>query len=24
MDTLRDKYLLEGLWQRGNAPWQVW
>ncbi len=24
MDTLRDKKLLEDLWQRGNAPWQVW
>jgi len=24
MDTLRDKRLLEDLWQRGNAPWQTW
>jgi len=24
MDTLRDKHDLEELWQRGNAPWQVW
>lgn len=24
MDTLRDKMLLEGLWQSGNAPWRVW
>jgi glucose-1-phosphate cytidylyltransferase len=24
MDTLRDKKLLEDLWQRGDAPWQVW
>lgn len=24
MDTLRDKYLLENLWQSGNAPWKVW
>jgi glucose-1-phosphate cytidylyltransferase len=24
MDTLRDKRLLEGLWQSGNAPWKVW
>ncbi len=24
MDTLRDKRLLENLWQAGNAPWQVW
>jgi glucose-1-phosphate cytidylyltransferase len=24
MDTLRDKRLLEGLWERGEAPWKVW
>lgn len=24
MDTLRDKMLLEDLWQSGNAPWKVW
>ena len=24
MDTLRDKRLLESLWQQGNAPWKVW
>ncbi len=24
MDTLRDKRLLESLWQTGNAPWKVW
>jgi len=24
MDTLRDKKLLEELWQKGNAPWKVW
>lgn len=24
MDTLRDKNLLESLWQSGNAPWKVW
>jgi glucose-1-phosphate cytidylyltransferase len=24
MDTLRDKNLLEGLWQSGEAPWKVW
>jgi len=24
MDTLRDKVLLEELWQAGNAPWMVW
>jgi glucose-1-phosphate cytidylyltransferase len=24
MDTLRDKKLLEDLWQKGNAPWKVW
>ena len=23
MDTLRDKHLLEGLWERGEAPWAV-
>lgn len=23
MDTLRDKKLLEGLWQSGNAPWKL-
>ena len=23
MDTLREKYLLEKLWQGGNAPWKV-
>jgi glucose-1-phosphate cytidylyltransferase len=23
MDTLRDKYLLERLWQSGRAPWRV-
>jgi glucose-1-phosphate cytidylyltransferase len=22
MDTLRDKRLLESLWQSGNAPWK--
>jgi glucose-1-phosphate cytidylyltransferase len=24
MDTLRDKHLLESLWQDGNAPWKIW
>lgn len=24
MDTLRDKVLLESLWQRGNVPWKTW
>jgi glucose-1-phosphate cytidylyltransferase len=24
MDTLRDKRLLEDLWQKGNAPWKIW
>jgi glucose-1-phosphate cytidylyltransferase len=24
MDTLRDKQLLEELWQDGKAPWKVW
>lgn len=24
MDTLRDKIVLEELWQSGHAPWKVW
>jgi len=24
MDTLRDKKLLESLWQSGQAPWKMW
>lgn len=24
MDTLREKYLLEALWQSGRAPWKMW
>ena len=24
MDTLRDKNLLEGMWESGEAPWRVW
>ena len=24
MDTLRDKKLLDSLWQQGNAPWKTW
>lgn len=24
MDTLRDKMLLEELWQSGDAPWKIW
>ena len=24
MDTMRDMRLLQGLWQKDNAPWKVW
>jgi glucose-1-phosphate cytidylyltransferase len=24
MDTLRDKNVLEGLWESGKAPWKIW
>ena len=24
MDTLREKRLLEKLWQEGSKPWKVW
>lgn len=24
MDTLREKHILETMWQSGNAPWKVW
>tara|TARA_B100000586_G_C19894023_1_gene336229 strand:- start:34 stop:291 length:258 start_codon:yes stop_codon:yes gene_type:complete len=24
MDTLRDKNVLENLWDTGNAPWKKW
>jgi glucose-1-phosphate cytidylyltransferase len=24
MDTLRDKTLLEDLWNSGTAPWKIW
>lgn len=24
MDTLRDRVLLEALWQKGDAPWKTW
>ncbi len=24
MDTLRDKKLLEALWDGGAAPWKIW
>ena len=24
MDTLRDKFYLEELWQSGTAPWKMW
>jgi glucose-1-phosphate cytidylyltransferase len=24
MDTLRDRNLLQELWQSGNAPWKIW
>ncbi|MEY5518739.1 hypothetical protein WI903_24330, partial [Salmonella enterica subsp. enterica serovar Corvallis] len=23
-DTLRDKVYLEGLWEKGKAPWKTW
>ena len=23
MDTLRDKYYLEEIWRKGNAPWKI-
>ncbi len=24
MDTLREKYILQRLWEGGNAPWKLW
>ena len=24
MDTLRDRNVLEGLWESGNPPWKIW
>jgi len=24
MDTLRDKHVLEELWESGKAPWKKW
>ena len=24
MDTLRDKHVLEDLWEKGQAPWKMW
>lgn len=24
MDTLREKYILEQMWESGNAPWKIW
>lgn len=24
MDTLREKHVLESLWQSGNCPWKIW
>jgi len=24
MDTLRDKVLLERMWETGRAPWKIW
>jgi glucose-1-phosphate cytidylyltransferase len=24
MDTLREKQLLESLWESGRAPWKIW
>ncbi|HLO96970.1 MAG TPA: glucose-1-phosphate cytidylyltransferase, partial [Fimbriimonas sp.] len=24
MDTLREKRLLNGLWESGDAPWKTW
>ncbi|NBC81823.1 MAG: glucose-1-phosphate cytidylyltransferase [Bacteroidetes bacterium] len=24
MDTLRDKNVLESMWENGNAPWKIW
>ena len=24
MDTLREKYILNSIWESGNAPWKIW
>jgi glucose-1-phosphate cytidylyltransferase len=24
MDTLREKKILEAMWDSGNAPWKIW
>jgi glucose-1-phosphate cytidylyltransferase len=24
MDTIRDKILLQNLWDSGKAPWKIW
>jgi hypothetical protein len=24
MDTLREKHILETLWELGEAPWKLW
>ncbi len=24
MDTLRDKHVLQAMWDKGNAPWKIW
>ncbi|MEN8008229.1 MAG: glucose-1-phosphate cytidylyltransferase, partial [Candidatus Krumholzibacteriota bacterium] len=24
MDTLREKHILQKLWEGGNAPWKCW
>ena len=24
MDTLREKQILEKMWESGNAPWKIW
>jgi glucose-1-phosphate cytidylyltransferase len=24
MDTLREKHILQSLWEKGNAPWNNW
>jgi glucose-1-phosphate cytidylyltransferase len=24
MDTLRDKHVLQDLWDGGDAPWKIW
>jgi glucose-1-phosphate cytidylyltransferase len=24
MDTMRDKVMLERLWESGEAPWRIW